>query len=56
MSEADEIAKNIIKMCARKPANQYESLVLTTAYMGPPSEVGYQLHDNIAEAIWRLSK
>lgn len=53
MSEADEIAYNIVKAFGRKPKDRAEARLLVTRYMGAPKEVGYQLHDNVADAMMK---
>lgn len=54
MTEADEIALNIVASGYRARSRD-EALLLTTRFMGTPREIGYQLHDNIADAIEKWS-
>lgn len=53
MSEADEVAQNIIKAFGRKPKDRAEARFLVTRYMGEPKDVGFQLHDNVADAMMK---
>lgn len=46
-SEADEVAANI----KARVTTFSEAVAEISRVMGPPSEVGYQLHDNLAEAL-----
>lgn len=51
MSEADEIAENIAKAFGSRPRTWDEARLLVTRFYGTPAEIGYQLHDNIAEGL-----
>ena len=53
VTEADEIADNIAGWLKQRPATWDEACAIVRDNMGPPSEVGHQLFDNIAESLMR---
>jgi creatinine amidohydrolase/Fe(II)-dependent formamide hydrolase-like protein len=52
-TETDEIAEMIIKAFGSKPKTEDEARLLTTGFMGKPTEVERQVHANVIEALLR---